>query len=942
MPPSPPSAADPPADPPPFDAPDELDQYLGPPGGPGAAWCHFDAEWYLQAYPEVRAELADTGFEAVRAHYLAAGRPAGLSPNMVFDEAWYLQRHPEVAAEVAAGLLASGYEHYCLVGFITHAPHWLFDPASEAATAVSEAELAAAGCYNPYDHYLRLGARAGRNAHPLFDAATYRAGLAAAERQEAEAAGEFLHFLRRAWFARRDAVTSVYFDPAWFRAGNPGLAGEIESGRYACALHAYLSQPAATRPDPLPQFSERFYRAHNPEAEAAIAQGRAASGYEHFLRHGVFALAAPAPGIDLAGFLRAHPAAEAAIRAGTTRDAFAAWLASRAEAPPPETPPAPAPPAPAPEAAPPETAGEAAPPRAEGHGHLERFGHHAGARGWMLSGWLSPAPADPAALAATLLLPDRTLAADCVLATFPRPDLGPRGVGMLAFIAGPRGPAGTLRGLSLADATHRWTLAPLADAPPRHDAELAAALAPVIAALPEGEARSQLQQRAGRLLFTGANTLANLSGRVFLELEEVILCPPDGLTLIGWTLSAPGTLAAIRLVSGARCTPLDLARCIRYDRPDVRETVGAKHGLGADPRSGFMAHLPASYEPGAPSYLEIETRSGEIGHRPLNPPRLRGMEAIRFLADRVHVRYDEIPPAFDHVLGPSIASLNADRLHSRPTVREIAFGTPPAAPDLSVIVTLYGRVDFMEYQLGLLSAHTPAIAIEYLYVLDDPALVWQAETLCASLFARFRIPLTLFVLDRNMGYAPANNIALAAARAPHVCFMNSDVFPDTPDWAERLRARLAADPGLGAVGPLLLFEDGSVQHQGMHFERIPAMGNLHFPLHDRKGWKPPDATGLLPVPAATAACLMLATDRARGLGGIDEAYLIGDFEDADLCLRLRQRGLACAVDLDTRMFHLERQSQAGPENRWRVNVTLFNAWLHERRWAATLAAEPPA
>lgn len=695
---------------PPLPEPEELDQYLAPPGGPGAAWCHFDAEWYLQAYPEARAELLGTGFAAVRAHYLTAGRPAGLSPNMLFDEAWYLQRYPEVAAEVAAGLVASGYEHYCVIGFLTHDPHWLFDGAFYAAGSadVTEAALAEAGCYNPYDHYLKRGAAEGRLAHRLFDPATYRAGLDGPERPAPDQPA-FQHFLRRAWFERRDAVTSASFDPAWFRAAHPLLAGEIDAGRYACALHAYLSQPPEARLAPLPT---------------------------------------PAP----------------------TR---------------------------------------------------------------------APQPAPPS---------------------------------------------------------------------------------------------------AGRPLFAGANTLANLTQRVFLELEEVILCPPDGLTLIGWTLSAPGTLAAIRLYSGTRCTPLELDRCIRYDRPDVRETVGAKHGLGADPRAGFMAHLPASYDPAGPSYLEIETAAGEIGHRPLNPPRMRGMEAIRFLTDRVNIRYDEVVPALDHVLGPSIASLNADRLLSRPHVREIRFGTPPAAPALSVIVCLYGRIDFIEYQLGLLSRHTPAIAIEYLYVLDDPSLVWQAETLCASLFARFRIPLRLLVLDRNMGYAPANNIGLAAATAPHVCFMNSDVFPDTPDWAEHLLARLEADPALGAIGPLLLFEDGSVQHQGMHFERIPVMGDLHFPLHDRKGWKPPSATGLRRVPAATAACLLMSTSLARDLGGIDEAYLIGDFEDADLCLKLRVRGLACAVDLDTRMYHLERQSQAGPENRWRLNVTLFNAWVHERRWAETLAA----
>jgi GT2 family glycosyltransferase len=82
---------------------------------------------------------------------------------------------------------------------------------------------------------------------------------------------------------------------------------------------------------------------------------------------------------------------------------------------------------------------------------------------------------------------------------------------------------------------------------------------------------------------------------------------------------------------------------------------------------------------------------------------------------------------------------------------------------------------------------------------------------------------------------------------------------------------------------------------------------------------------------------MIARDTLRDLDGLDEAYAIGDFEDIDLCMRLAERGMSCGVDMDVRMYHLERQSQAGPVLRWRMNLTLANAWLHHRRWGAALA-----
>jgi hypothetical protein len=43
------------------------------------------------------------------------------------------------------------------------------------------------------------------------------------------------------------------------------------------------------------------------------------------------------------------------------------------------------------------------------------------------------------------------------------------------------------------------------------------------------------------------------------------------------------------------------------------------------------------------------------------------------------------------------------------------------------------------------------------------------------------------------------------------------------------------------------------------------------------------------------------------------------------------------VDTGVHMYHLERQSQAPPSERWRMNMTLFNAWQHQRRWGRIIA-----
>jgi GT2 family glycosyltransferase len=170
----------------------------------------------------------------------------------------------------------------------------------------------------------------------------------------------------------------------------------------------------------------------------------------------------------------------------------------------------------------------------------------------------------------------------------------------------------------------------------------------------------------------------------------------------------------------------------------------------------------------------------------------------------------------------------------------------------------------------------------------------------------------------------------------HVCFLNSDVFPLGNGWLPRLVARLDADPALGLVGPILLYEDGTVQHQGMGFRRLPRYGNWYFPDHSRLGLHPPAADGLHPALAITGACMVMPAELARRLGGFEEGYVLGDFEDSDLCLRARAEGFSCAVDFDVRLCHLGRRSQVSTGERWRMNLSLHNAWLHERRWGAKI------
>jgi GT2 family glycosyltransferase len=308
------------------------------------------------------------------------------------------------------------------------------------------------------------------------------------------------------------------------------------------------------------------------------------------------------------------------------------------------------------------------------------------------------------------------------------------------------------------------------------------------------------------------------------------------------------------------------------------------------------------------------------------------MNAIQRVLVDVDLRFNQLSPAFDRILGPAIRALNTARLATPATPVELVFGQMPESPKYTLIIPLYGRIDFVEYQTALFSSHPDTKNSEVIYVLDDPEKRRELEVLAQSAYERFRIPLRLLMLPSNLGFAPANNVGLRYAHGQYICYLNSDVFPITKNWMERLVDRIEKNPTIGVIGPQLLFEDGSIQHEGCYFRTLPEFGNWTFIDHLNKGRRPSPVGGMQDCDAITGACMVLRRTLAEELGGFDEAFIIGDFEDSDLCLKMRSRGLRCVVDRDVQMYHLERKSQVDPGKRWRMNLTLYNAWLHHRRW----------
>lgn len=180
----------------------------------------------------------------------------------------------------------------------------------------------------------------------------------------------------------------------------------------------------------------------------------------------------------------------------------------------------------------------------------------------------------------------------------------------------------------------------------------------------------------------------------------------------------------------------------------------------------------------------------------------------------------------------------------------------------------------------------------------------------------------------NVGYCAGVNLGLAWAEtvgAEFVLLLNNDVRV-APDFLAPLLRVLRNDPAVAAVGPTVLWPDGSVWCQGARMRFGPninvLVGQGRPPAPRTLG---PQAVDYLP-----GACALYRLADLRALGGLDEGYFMY-MEDADLGARLRARGRTVLWLPWVAVEHDASASSGGGRSPMRKFMTACNAARYLRR-----------
>lgn len=280
------------------------------------------------------------------------------------------------------------------------------------------------------------------------------------------------------------------------------------------------------------------------------------------------------------------------------------------------------------------------------------------------------------------------------------------------------------------------------------------------------------------------------------------------------------------------------------------------------------------------------------------------------------------------------------QFHRVPQAQRLPLYLPPAepfapfqvpsskAPRASVVIPVYNHFEHTLACLRAIAAHPPAADIE-IVVVDDGSSDGTQASLQQIAGLRYQRR------DRNGGFIAACNDGASIARGDYLVFLNNDTVPQ-PGWLDVLLSTFDSQPGTGMAGSRLVYPDGRLQEAGGVIWRdgsADKLGRL-------RAANEPEFSFVRRVHYCSGAALAIPRALFESIGGFDARYTPAFYEDTELAMQVRERGLEVICQPASVVVHAEGVTTGTDVRRGVKAYQVRNQGTFHERWASRLLQHP--
>lgn len=263
--------------------------------------------------------------------------------------------------------------------------------------------------------------------------------------------------------------------------------------------------------------------------------------------------------------------------------------------------------------------------------------------------------------------------------------------------------------------------------------------------------------------------------------------------------------------------------------------------------------------------------------------------------------------------------------------------------DVSIVVPVYKSSEHIAEQVKSWDLNDDGLSKEIIYV--DDLCPHQTKTKIANFWIERKkdleaasLSIKVISCESNGGFSSSCNIGAMHASGKYIIFLNADTTV-TCNWVKPMIDRLESDPKIGLVGNMQLqgdkidscgsewsWVDGSFLHVGRSIykgERIPGFSLSNLPSDLKQAQERDMVTG---------CCFAIPKNLFEDIGGFDISYQIGYWEDAEICMRVKDNGYKVYFEPKSVIQHTRGHSKVGGHPYYRDNQKLFkDRWVYTNR-----------
>ena len=219
----------------------------------------------------------------------------------------------------------------------------------------------------------------------------------------------------------------------------------------------------------------------------------------------------------------------------------------------------------------------------------------------------------------------------------------------------------------------------------------------------------------------------------------------------------------------------------------------------------------------------------------------------------------------------------------------------------SIIIPCFNQLAYTRMCVAALTRHTKPPW--ELVVVDNGSDDGTADYL-AGVGDVAPFPVKVITNAENRGFPAACNQGLAKAQGDYLVLLNNDVVV-TDGWLDQLVALADMEPTIGMTGPMSNYVNPPQKVAKTPYADLEQMQRF------AASWRREHRGTWFKAAKLSGFCLLAKRRVLDAVGGLDERFRLGFYDDDDLTLRTRRAGFDLAVAADLFVHHFGSRTFAG-------------------------------